>query len=103
MRQREVLFFLGSAVVVVFAWIAFTILHNSFTSTINGTVLQAIKPITPVFDTKILTEMKNRTVVIPLDTIPEQAQTAIVVTTAPTQPPLATSSGTIATQGGSTQ
>lgn len=100
MKQEEILFFLGSACIVVFAWIAFTILHNSLTSTISGSILQAITPIDPTFNTKIIDAMKKRTTIIPLYTIPPYAQTNIVVTTAPTQPIASSSSSQIASQGG---
>lgn len=100
MKQEEILFFLGSAVIVVFAWIAFTILHNSLTSTLSGSTLQIITPIDPTFNTKTIDAMSKRTVILPLNTIPPQSQTEIVVTTAPTQPPVATSSGQTASQGG---
>ena len=100
MKQEEVLFVLGSAVIVVFAWIAFTVLHNSLTSTISGSTLQIITPIDPTFNAKVIDAMSKRTVIIPLNTIPPQSQTEIVVTTAPTQAPIATSSSQTASQGG---
>lgn len=100
MKQEEILFFLASACIVVFAWIAFTIVHNSLTSTIGGTVLQAISPIDATFDTKTLSLLKQRTVINPLYTIQQQSQTDIVVSTAPTQTPVASESGNVASQGG---
>ncbi|HSD99084.1 MAG TPA: hypothetical protein VLB73_05345 [Patescibacteria group bacterium] len=103
MKQQEILFLLGSACVVVFVWIAFTIIHNSLTSTIGTTVLQAITPISPTFDAKIIDAMKRRTVIVPLYTIPSQSQTEIIVTSAPTPAPVATSSSQVASQGGTLQ
>src|SRR5579872_3089311 len=103
MKQSEILFFLASACVVVFAWIAFTIVHNSLTSTINGTVLQAITPIDPNFDTKTLTQLQQRTVVNPAFTIQPQSPINVVVTGAPTLAPIASPSASVASQGGTLQ
>lgn len=103
MKQNEILFLLGSAVVVVLMWIAFTIIHNSLTSTISGTILQTITPIDPTFDTSMIQAMGKRTVVTPLNTIPPQSQTEIIVTGTPLVTPVATSSSQTATQGGTLQ
>lgn len=104
MKQEEILFFLGSACIVVFAWIAFTVLHNSLTSTIGSTTAQAISPIQPTFNTKIIDAMRSRSTIVPLNIIPTQSPTNIVVTTAP-QPtvPVATQSASTATTGGTLQ
>lgn len=98
MKQQEILFLLGSIVAVVFVWIAFTLIHNSLTSTISGTLNQAITPIQPNFNTKVIDLMKTRTVVVPVYTIQPPSQTAVVVTTAP-ENPLATSSGQSSPEG----
>ena len=103
MKQNEILLFLASAVVVVFAWIAFTIIHNSLTSTISETTIQAIIPIQPVFDTKTIDALAKRTSITPLFTIPNTSQTAIVVSTAPGATEIATQSSQIASQGGKLQ
>ena len=103
MKQEEILFFLGSVVIVVFAWIAFTILHNSLTSTISGSVLQTIMPIDPTFDTKTINAMTKRTIIPPLYTIPPQSQTDIIVTSAPTPTPVVITPTQTATQGGTLQ
>lgn len=103
MKQEEVLFFLGSIVVVVFAWITFTIIHNSLTSTISQEVSQAIIPIAPTFDAKTIAKMQALPTVTAQNSIQPPSQTAIVVTTAPTVAPitqsLATPSGTATTGG----
>lgn len=104
MKQEEILFFLGSIVVVVFAWIAFTLIHNSLTSTLSGSTLQIITPINSTFDTKVIDAMKKRTVVLPLNTIPPQSQNEIITTGTPLPTSaIATSSSKTATQGGSFQ
>lgn len=100
MKQNEILFLLGSICIVVLAWIAFTIVHNSLTSTISGTTLQAITPISATFDSNTIDAMTKRTVIQPLYTIQPPSKNAIVVTTAPS---LATSSAQQATTGGALQ
>ena len=107
MKQRDIIFFLVSVCICVFAWIAFTVVHNSLTSTINATTLEAISPINPTFDTDTLQKMKNRTVVSPAFTISAVPTTSIVPTATPTPlPPIsetvASSSGQhVSSQGGS--
>ena len=82
MKQGEILFFLGSMCIVVFAWIAFTILHDSLTSTIGQQTMQAIIPIQPTFDIKTIEAMKSRTAIAPLYIIQPPSQDTLVVTTA---------------------
>jgi len=103
MKQNEILFLLGSVVLVVFSWIAFTIIHNSLTSTITGQVSQSILSIPPTFDTKVIDKMRAKTVVLPAFVIAPPSQTEIVVSRAPTPPPVATSSGQTASSGGQLQ
>lgn len=102
MKQNEILFLLGSVVVVVFAWIAFSIVHTSLTSTVSEAVNQAILPIAPTFDTKTLNTLKGKPVVAPQTTIQGPSQNTIVVTPAPpeSQQPLATFSAGQASPGG---
>lgn len=102
MKQEEVLFFLGSLCVVVFAWIAFTILHNSLTSTISETTNQAITSIKPDFDTKTIDAMKHKTIIVPLSVIQPQTPGEVIANPVPTQP-IATSSATTATGGATLQ
>ena len=99
MKQNEVLLFLGSACVVVLAWIAFTVVHNSLTSTISQTTTQAIIPIQPTFDTQTIAAMKKRLSVTPLYTISGPSQNSIVVTTAPGGA-IASQSAQVASPGG---
>ncbi len=87
MKQNEILFFLGSVCIVIFAWIAFSVLHNSLTSTISGNINQIISPIQSTFDSKVIDAMNKRTVVLPLNTIQPPSQTEIIVTSAPTPTP----------------
>ncbi len=97
MKQGEILFFLGSICVIVFASIVFTVLHNSFTSTINQETIQSINPIDGTFDTTTIKAMQQRPVVLPLFSIQPQNQT-IITHTAPSSPS-STSSAQTATGG----
>ncbi len=106
MKQRDVLFLLASACVVVFAWIAFTIVHNSQTSTISTTTSEAIAPIEASFDTATLAKMAKRLVVNPAFTISPIPTISLTPSPTPTPlPPLyvATASAKVASQGGSLQ
>lgn len=103
MKQEEILFFLGSACVVVFAWIAFTILHNSLTSTISETTNQAIVAIQPTFDTKVIDSMRAKPVIIPLTAIQPQVPSEVIVTNNLPKQQIATQSGTIASGGATLQ
>lgn len=102
MKQEEILFFLGSICVVVFAWIAFTILHNSLTSTISEGTNQAITAIKPNFDTKTIDAMKSRNVIVPLTVIQPQIPGDVIANPVPTQP-IATSSALTASGGATLQ
>ena len=102
MKQEEILFFLGSVCVVVFAWVAFTILHNSLTSTISESTNQAITSIKPTFDTKTVDAMKNKTIVVPLSVIQPQIPGDVIANPVPTQP-IATQSAKTATGGATLQ
>ncbi|HXS15110.1 MAG TPA: hypothetical protein VN711_03195 [Candidatus Saccharimonadales bacterium] len=104
MKQREILFLLGAICILVFAWIAFSILHNSYTSTLSQTTMQSISPIDPTFDTKTINALKKRTSVNPAFTIQVTPTQETIITPATTTPiPLASLSGSLASPGGKTQ
>lgn len=109
MKQRDILFFLASICIVVFAWIAFSLVHNALTSTISQETTQAIAPIQPTFDTATIEKLKARLAVTPSFTIQPASSQDVVVTPAqatpsPIQtasaPAIATSSGQSASGGG---
>ncbi|HEX7041878.1 MAG TPA: hypothetical protein VF189_01380 [Patescibacteria group bacterium] len=104
MKQRDLLFFLTSFCIVVLAWIAFTVVHNSLTSTISGQTLQAISPINPNFDMDTLKKIKTRIVVNPAFTISAVPTTSVTPAITPTPAPplfIASPSATnTSTQGG---
>lgn len=100
MKQGEILFFIGSVTIVVFAWVAFSLLHASLTSTISSQTIQAIIPINGTFDTKMIDAVRNRTQVNPITNLSQQVAPETVVTTGPIPTPIASGSSTIATSGG---
>lgn len=100
MKQQEVLFLLGSAVIIVFVWIAFTIIHNSLTSTISENINQIIVPIDPTFDAKTVDLMTKRSQIIPLYKIQPPTQNSIVVSSSPQSQPISTQSAQSASSGG---
>ncbi len=102
MKQNEVLFLLGSICILVFAWIAFSLVHSSLTSTLSSDTLQVIQPIQPTFDQETIDAMGRKTQVQPVVVLQPQTPTNIVITTAPTQAPAITKS-TVATTGGKLQ
>ncbi len=66
MSQKNILLLLVPAFILVVAWISFSIYHNAATSTIPENLNIQIFPITPVFDTKTIEDIKNRQIITPL-------------------------------------
>lgn len=98
MKQKDLLFLLVSASILVFAWIGFSIYHNLATSTISQTLETSISPINPAFDKKTLEALKRREKAVPVYTLQNES-----VSPTPISSPSAESSLTTekqATQGG---
>lgn len=66
MKQKDVLFLLIPAALVVLAWIIFSIYHNAATSTISPTLKTNILPISPDFDTETISNLKARENIEPI-------------------------------------
>lgn len=66
MKQKDILFLLIPVALLVAAWIGFNIFHNLATSTISSTLNTNILPITPNFDIKTISNLKQREKVVPL-------------------------------------
>lgn len=66
MKQKDILFILIAVTLLVIAWIVFNIYHNSATSTISSTLSTSILPIAPNFDTKTISNLKEREKVVPV-------------------------------------
>ncbi len=108
MKRNDIIFLLGSSVLLVFAWIIFNIIHQSISSTISETIASDIKPIPGTFDTQTINSLKERIVISPAYALGEgTSSTAAVPTEIPTPTfapaPLATFSSQTATSGGATQ
>lgn len=66
MKQREIYLLLISSFILVVFWVAFSIYHNSVTSTISQTLNVQIIPINPSFDTKTINNIKKRPEITPI-------------------------------------
>ncbi len=64
-RQREIILLLLSILIVTIAWIGFNLYHNVVTSTISEPLQQDISPITPSFNTSIISLLKTRQFIQP--------------------------------------
>jgi hypothetical protein len=84
MKRNDIIFLLASSVILTIAWVFFSVLHASLTSTISKDLGQAIKPISPTFDQKIITQLQARQKTNPIYTnLPQET---------PTPPPASTQS-----------
>lgn len=106
MKQQDIIFFLVSSCVVVFVWIAFSIIHSSQTSTISDETTQIIQPISATFDTTTLNFMAKKQNIASETTIklvsPTETTTIQGATPTPTVvaiPTIATTSATSASGG----
>ncbi len=66
MKQKDILLLIVPSLILIIAWVAFSIYHNSVSSTISETVTTQIVPINPDFDNKIIESIRKRRVVDPL-------------------------------------
>lgn len=60
MKQKDIVFLLISSVILTIAWIVFTIIHKSLSSTIAPITNEQITAINPNFDDKTITELIKR-------------------------------------------
>ena len=104
MKQKDILFLLGTGLIFVFAWIGFGVYHNIITSTIPESVSVQLQPLAPNFDTKTIDALKKRVQIAPqLLFTPNSADITPTPTLIPTPAqsiPIATQSAPIATVGG---
>ena|SRR5258706_10502677 len=82
MKQRDLLFLLISSVILTIAWIVFTIIHKSISSTIASVTNEQITAIKPDFDEKTITILKNRQNTAPAYSIqsPTASSSGIILT-----------------------
>lgn len=105
MKQKDLLFMLVSVTFLVLLWIIFGVVHRSLTSTISGSINEAISPISGTFDIKTLEVLKNRQKIIPqteVGGIPTPTPSA-TPTPVPTTSPLQSLSVPVASGGGTTR
>lgn len=103
MKQKDILFILASATLVVLLWIVFNVVHNTIASTITQNTAHDITQIPGIFDLKTLQKLEKRTAI--------NAQTAVTLIPSPTPTvvpitpvaPIQELSIPIASQGGKTQ
>lgn len=97
MKKSQFFIILILTIVVVLAWIVFSVIHNYQTSTISNITMQQIIPIAPNFDTKTIQNLGKRNFVSPsfnLDQI-SASQAGILPTPTPTPTPILTPLPTI--------
>lgn len=66
MKQKDILYILGSIFVLVLAWTASNVYHNVVTSTIPEATSIQIVPISPSFDLQAIERLKKRQMIEPL-------------------------------------
>lgn len=100
MKKRDITLLLASGLILVIAWIIFSIYHKAATSTITPAVSIQIAPITPSFDTKTIDTLKARKSVSPLYDL--GASLEKIATPSPTIRPQQTRVPPVATQSSQT-
>jgi hypothetical protein len=95
MKQKDIVFLIISGFIVIIFWIIFSVFHNANTSTISSSVAADIVPISPNFDTKTITILKQRTKIAPLFQAPTATPSATITpfVTQPTATTIPTTSG----------
>lgn len=66
MKQKDFLLLLIPSFLLIVAWVAFSIYHNSVASTIPAVLNMQITPIGPNFDTNEISQLKQRASVTPI-------------------------------------
>lgn len=90
MKQKELVYLLGSICVISICWVISNIYNKSVTSTLSETLQSEITVIHPRFDTDTLTQLKDRHHLNPLyrmdkgSTLPTSTPTLLPQSPAPT-------------------
>lgn len=98
MKQKDLVFLLASASILVLLWIAFSIYHNLSMSTIPQTLETSISPIDPTFDKKTLETLKQRKKTVPVYTLESEPLSPTPISSPSAEIPL--NEEEQATQGG---
>jgi len=101
-QQKNLLYILVPSTILVILWIIFSVYNKSVTSTISSTQKQAIEPISPLFPTGVLSDLKKRENIEPLfsiDSVPtDQSSESATLSQTPT--PIVEIDETDATESG---
>ncbi|OGH02962.1 MAG: hypothetical protein A2798_00860 [Candidatus Levybacteria bacterium RIFCSPHIGHO2_01_FULL_37_17] len=98
MKKNDILVFLIPTLLIVVLWVIFNIYHSFITSTIPSTLNVSIKPISPDFDEKTISDLKSRSSVSPSYQLNEDSIAELELQ--PT-PPIASTQSAQASPGGS--
>lgn len=66
MKNKDILLIVVPSFLLIIAWVAFNIYHNTVSSTIPETLNVQIVPINPSFDSKTIQSLKNRARIEPM-------------------------------------
>lgn len=87
MKRKEAIFILVATFALVICWIIFSIIASIMNSTISETLNVRIAPINPSFNTGVITDLKKRQEITPLNataiTTTNEATTTAQTTPAP--------------------
>ncbi len=87
MKRNDLIFVLAATVILVIAWIIFSIMQRLTTSTISETVNEQVIPINGTFDTKTMNTLSSRLAVTPIQILVAPT-TAAAPTAVPTPTPV---------------
>jgi len=65
MKRKDILSILIPSFIFVIVWVILSIHHNIATSTISEAISMQITPISPIFDTSVITSLKTRQNIMP--------------------------------------
>lgn len=80
MKHKDIIFILLPTLILVFAWIAFGIYHNTASTTITGNLNKQIVPINPDFDMDTIEKLKQREFVEPIYELTQNASSPAQIT-----------------------
>jgi hypothetical protein len=100
MNKHDLLIILIPTFICVIAWIGFNIYHSAVTSTISPAEISQISPINPDFDTKIISQLKNRERVEPFFQATPSSKVLPTPTPIILKPAIVNSTNKKATSGG---
>lgn len=91
MKRNDIIFLLSSTVILTIAWIIFSVVHASTTSSISGDENRQIQSIAPGFDTTTIHTLGTRPIITPVYSLQSASLSAsvnIAATPTPSAGPL---------------